>query len=205
METLFDATSVIHAICNYLETAFQQYKWSGFLFKTTDNTAEAKLATPKVYRLVCPPDDINDSGFPVCVPSVTVMLSSSALSTVGEMSLRLELHTALVSPSVADAEKAVPDSEHEGQYVIDENTEYTRENAQRELYQSCIIFTSRIARILRASPFSLGDISITPPEPSLPDFPFITSRIDTSYAQVLPKAVCTATETDINTFINEWL
>ena len=192
METLFDATSVIHAICNYLETAFQQYKWSGFLFKTTDNTAEAKLATPKVYRLVCPPDEINESGFPVCVPSVTVML-------------RIELHTALVSPSIADAEKAVPDPEHEGQFVIDENTEYTRENAQRELYQSCIVFTSRIARILRASPFSLGDISITPPEPSLPDFPFITSRIDTSYVQVLPKAVCTETETDINTFINEWL
>ena len=62
METLFDATSVIHAICNYLETAFQ-HKWSG-LFKNEDNTEDWQRRVSPCAR------PMKSRGFPVCVPSV---------------------------------------------------------------------------------------------------------------------------------------
>ena len=205
INTLYDSSSIIHYLEKYLNRCFAEYKWTGFMFKSSAAPEKAELKAPKVYAFLCPPDEIEDSGFPSSVPSVTIMLQRSALTQNGELTASISVHTALYSPSIADAEKAVPDSEIEGLYNISDSDVYTREKAQRELYESCLLVTSRVARILRACPLRLGEVSVTPPDGLLPDFPYITSRIDFDVSNPLPKAITTSINTEINDFINQWL
>lgn len=201
---LYDEAGIINFISDYLENCFREYKWSGFLFKSTQSPDEAVLNTPKVFRFLCSPDDINEDGYPNSVPSVTLMMQNSTLSSTGELNVSLSLHTALCSPSTAESEIAHP-VEGSDAYEISGSTEFSRENAQHELFESSVVFTSRLARIIRACPLKIADIQTTPADASLPDFPFITSRIDFSVSLSLPKTLQHETENDINSFINSYL
>lgn len=202
---LYDEAGIINFISDYLENCFREYKWSGFLFKSTQNPDEAELNTPRVFRFLCSPDDINEDGYPDAVPSVTLMMQNSTLSSTGELNVSLSLHTALCSPSTAESEIAHPVEGSDVEYEISGSTCFSRENAQHDLYESSIVFTSRLARIVRACPLKIADIQTTPADASLPDFPYITSRIDFSVSLSLPKTLQHETENAINTFINSYL
>ena len=202
---LYDEAGIINFISDYLENCFREYKWSGFLFKTTQNPDEAVLNTPKVFRFLCSPDDITEDGFPDSVPSVTLMMQNSTLTSTGDLTVALSLHTALCSPSTAESEIAHPVEGVDNEYEISESTKFSRKNAQHELFESSIVFTSRLARIIRACPLKIADIQTTPADASLPDFPYITSRIDFSVSLSLPKTLQHETENDINSFISNYL
>lgn len=203
LPTLYDSASIINYISDFLEQAFSEYKWGGFCFKTSDNPESGDATIPHIYRLICPPDEITDAGFPSAIPSVTLMLNSETLTASGGLTLSLSVHTALISPSISESEKAKP---VEGdKYEIEPSTEYDRANSQRELYESCVVFTSRVARILRACPLNLGDIQSTPPQASLPDYPYITSRLDFTIETKLPFACTAEVETPNVSFIQNWL
>lgn len=202
--TIYTPIDVLNALCDYLEVCIGSHKWNGLALKTgegVEGSSATELSTPHVYRFLCPPDEVVD-GYPSIVPSVTVILGTVSVEN-NTTRVPVSLHTAIVYPSVAESEKATPS---ESIYTIDPEREgYTRAGAQRSLYVQALRLTQTIAAFVQASPFKITNLSIMPPEASLPDFPFCTARIDATIEQNEPTARRINTGTAQNTFINEWL
>lgn len=204
--TIYTPIDVLNALSDYLEMCIGSHKWNGMTLKTgegVEGSSAAELSVPHVYRFLCPPDEVVD-GYPSIVPSVTVILGTVSVEN-NTTRVPVSLHTAVVYPSVAESEKATP-TPTDGVYTIDpERDGYTRAGAQRSLYVQTMRLTQTIAAFVQASPFKITNLSIMPPEASLPDFPYCTARIDATIEQNEPTVRRINTDTEQNTFINEWL
>lgn len=201
--TIYTPIDIINALCTYLEVCIADHKWAGLMLKSSENVESGEIKPPHVYRFLCPPDEIVE-GFPSIVPSVTVIPGTIVVEE-NAARVPVQLHTAIVCPSISESEKAVPVEGEQNAYTIEPREGYTRENAQRELYLQTLRFTQTIASFVQSSPLKISGLTITPPDTSLPDFPYCTARVDLTIEQGEPASRRFSTETRENTFISEWL
>lgn len=199
---LYTPTSIIESICDYLRKCIKERKWGTIMGKSSDAPEDANLQMPYVYSFLCPPDDMNE-GYPQKIPSITVMLGNISIDpNTGAFRVPVQIHTAQVSSSISESEKSVPNEN--GNYDIEPREGYTREEAQRNLYKDALYLLESVGCMVQSMEFRTENLTITPPDPTLPDFPYITGRIDFDVTQNVPSSMKRSFESN-KAFIDSWL
>lgn len=199
---IYTPTAIIETICAFLRECIEARKWGTIQSKSSETPDDATLHKPHVYAFLCPPDSIVD-GYPQQIPSVTVMLGSVTIDpNTGSFRVPVQIHTAQVSSAISESEKAIPNKN--GNYDIEPREGYTRENAQRELYKDCLYLLESVGCMIQSMTLRTENLTITPPDQSLPDFPYITGRIDFDVTQNVPSSLKRSYESE-KAFIDSWL
>lgn len=199
---IYTPTAIIDTICIFLRECIAARKWGTIMGKSSDAPEDANLQMPYVYSFLCPPDDMNED-YPQKIPSITVMLGNISIDpNTGAFRVPVQIHTAQVYPAVSESEKAVPNGN--GNYDIEPREGYTREEAQRNLYKDALYLLESVGCMVQSMSLRTENLTITPPDPTLPDFPYITGRIDFDVTQNVPSSMKRSFESN-KAFIDSWL
>lgn len=149
-----------------------------FVFKGSENPEEFIPARPFVYKFLVPVCDRNDQNFPQKIPSIALILDDLGEENGLDIA-SISAHIAVVCPSISDKETIVFDQEKQA-YVFKETDEYTQSQAYHDLYSQCLLLANETRCILQKfeeTRYIISDMSLNPPDSSMPDFPFSTCSI----------------------------
>jgi hypothetical protein len=146
---------------------------SPFRFKGSDDPLTFESATPTIYEWCDPVNDRNNSNFPNKTPCITLVLESIT-PAITQSTARITAHCCVVNPAISDAEKVKFNAET-GAWEFLTTSTYTQSESYVDLYKASLLLgTETINAIMRLSrgTLSIDDVSFTPPDPNLQDFPF---------------------------------
>lgn len=178
MENITSCVGLIDFIGERLDVYFRTRRFNGVAYKSDADAGEFKCESPFVYKFLCPPDQLNDAGYPERLPSVTVVVD--AVRPVSNLSQEIDisLHLAIAGGSTSDRETFRRVSQNV--FAPDETDGYSAEYAQIDLYKSCLLFMQAGLDAVGGISYNglkITNIRATPPDLTLSDWPYTTCAI----------------------------
>ena len=154
---------------------------SPFRFKGSDSTVDFESSMPTIYEWCDPVNDRNNANFPNKTPCVTLVLESIT-PAITQSTARITAHCCVVNPAISDAETVKFNAET-GAWEFLKTSGYTQTQAYTDLYKTSLLLGTEtmnaITRLSRGT-LSIDDISLTPPDPNLLDFPYSACAVSFS-------------------------
>lgn len=188
MENLTSCVGLVDFIGARLDEYFKVRRFNGIAYKSDAEASEFKCESPFVYKFLCPPDQLNDAGYPARLPSVTVVVDAVRPVSNISQEIDISLHIALAGGSTSDRETF----RKVGQNVFtpDETDEYSAESAQIDLYKSCLLFMQAGLEAVGGISYNglkITNVRATPPDLTLSDWPYATCSISFTCEIMLSK------------------
>lgn len=188
MENLTSCVDLIDFIGERLEVYFRTRRFNGVAYKSDADAGEFKCESPFVYKFLCPPDQLNNAGYPARLPSATVVVD--AVRPVSNLSQEIDIsiHLAIAGGSSSDRETFR--SVGKNIFAPDETDEYRAECAQIDLYKSCLMFMQAGLEAVGGISYNglkITNIRATPPDLTLSDWPYATCAISFTCEIILSK------------------
>ena len=189
----YNIIGCVEAIGDFLEKTYKTIEYAGGSSK--DSTAGVDGfadAVPKVFLFCCPPNCRNKQNFPQVSPSITLMVEGvTPGDNPGEARVSMAAYSAVWNGSTNSAETAREISPHTNDFVLGDDLEYSSKNAQYELYKCSLRAGLQLYEIIdsmRCTSFDLTELSFTPPDRALRDFPYSQSLVEFTVIIRRPKA-----------------
>lgn len=165
--------NIFQAVNNIATALDDHFKRSPFVYKTTDEPNKYKPALPVIYKYVVPPEDKNDKGYPLRSPALAIVVESIE-GAGADRKARISIQGAVCNPSTSEAETVT--GNNETGYTFDGGTGYSQSGTYIDLYESALRFGEETANALGAisDRIRAENITITPPDIDLDDFPWAT-------------------------------
>lgn len=164
-------TQFMDKLYEYISLSFKDYK--GLAYKCNTSPDDGSYTSqPEIYKYLMPSSELVDD-YPVKSPCIVLTVDSAE----GDNNYTLSVHLCVKYDSVASNEVARKVAGSDNLYEFDIGTTYST-NSDLELYKSALLFTEFVHnKICMNKDLNITDITVTLPEPTLPEFPYATSAV----------------------------
>lgn len=147
-------------------------------WKEQETQEEFKPIKPVIYLFTVPKTEMDDGGYPLKSPAITIVLEGYSFIGNDDVELRVAFHICVVNSSIVDREISVNKG---GVITFLDTDSYTDSGVDVNLYKDALTLgeiTANAINYLDGKVCIVKDINMFPPDPNLPEFPFSTCKIE---------------------------